>query len=1221
MADGQTDKTGRESISRFAVLTAPLTGTMLIDASAGTGKTYTIAALVVRLLLERGLELNDILVVTFTEAAADDLRGRIRQGIRKAALAFESGSGEDEFLQGLLTACPGHDRAAARLNLVLRNFDEAAVFTIHGFCQRILAEHSLETGVLFDSELVTDLRALLQRIVEDFFRTSFYRDSPLVVGYCLKFFSPELMRRRLGNLYDREDLEVRPQLDGTALRRDLAAAERDYRAAFIRVAEAWPERCETVRKFLLKNEGLNRNKYREKSLPAWLAALESLLALVEPPPELFKEFEKFTLDCLRDGLKKGCEAPTEPFFAECGELLAAQRRFTDLLAKYTLLLEAGLISYVRRELLRRKEEAGVHSFDDLPTRLFLALRGPGGPGLAGNLRLKYPAVLIDEFQDTDPVQYEIFTSAFNHPDSLLYLIGDPKQAIYSFRGADIFAYIRAVRDIADRFTLIDNWRSVPGLITAVNTIFAGVGRPFVFEEIFFAPARPAEKSHTPLRLDGEEEPPFLIRMVRRPDSEGRGKLLSKEAAGRLILLDLAAEISRLLAMGQSGAARLGEVSLAAGDIAVLVRTNRQARQVQEALAEEGIASVLNSSESLFSSREAVEVGILLRAVVECASNRRLRAALATRLLAGEAHELDLFREETLFDAWHERFRDYHELWESGGFTRMFGEILDREGVRERLLALPGGERSLTNVLHLQEVLHTAAAGQRLGILGLLKYLHDLIAAADDNPAEELQLRLASDADLVQIITIHKAKGLQYPVVFCPFSWEGSQILGREKRGGAEPMCRYLFHEQAEGGYRLVLDLGSEKRLASREQALREELAESLRLLYVALTRAINRCYLFWGPFASAGSSAAASLLHGAGVDSESAAPSRETDLLAGLDDAAILSDLNEFSRRSGGALSLEFMGEVTSFRSVQKVVGVVPLKRRVFRGECRDNWRVESFSSLHRSREDGAMQRSAGLVGGRGSGKGEVDDYFRDLANFPAGPGPGTFLHGLLEEVDFAGARSERAGLLREKLQVAGFDARWLPALGEMLDDLLQTPLTPADPTLTLARVGRDERRDELEFYFPLAAADPGRLERLLAAASAGISAGRSPGLVGERHEPLRGMMKGYIDLVFHYAGRFYLLDWKSNYLGPGLADYEVGRLPEVMVREGYCLQYLIYSVALHRYLLQRQPGYSYDEHFGGVFYLFLRGVRRKVGWDSGIFRDRPKRHLVEELSLLLAGV
>ncbi|HSH13509.1 MAG TPA: UvrD-helicase domain-containing protein, partial [Desulfurivibrionaceae bacterium] len=323
MADRQTVMTGKEASRRFEVLTAPLTGTMLIDASAGTGKTYTIAALVVRLLLERGLELKDILVVTFTEAAAEDLRGRIRQGIRKAALAFESGVGEDEFLQGLLTARPEHDRAAARLNLFLRNFDEAAVFTIHGFCQRVLAEHSLETGVPFDSELVIDLGEILQRIVEDFFRTSFYHDSPLVVGYCLNFFNPEAMRRRLGNLYDREDIEVRPQLDGASLRRDLAMAERDYRAAFARVAEAWPERCEPVRKFLLENEGLNRNKYREKSLPAWLAALESLLALVEPPPELFKEFEKFTIDGLRDGLKKGCEAPAEPFFAECGELLAA----------------------------------------------------------------------------------------------------------------------------------------------------------------------------------------------------------------------------------------------------------------------------------------------------------------------------------------------------------------------------------------------------------------------------------------------------------------------------------------------------------------------------------------------------------------------------------------------------------------------------------------------------------------------------------------------------------------------------------------------------------------------------------------------------------------------------------------------------------------------------------------------------------------------------------
>lgn len=1217
MADRQAPIPGLEKVRRFETLTAPLAGTVLIDASAGTGKTYTIAALVVRLLLERGLELQDILVVTFTEAAAEDLRGRIRQGVRKAALAFENGDSEDAFLRGLLAAWPEHARAAARLNLVLRNFDEAAVYTIHGFCQRVLAEHSLETGVLFDSELITDLREILRRIVEDFFRTRFYGESPLVVGCCLKLFSPEAMQGRLGNLYDREEIEVRPQLAGETIRRDLAVAEGDYRAAFARAVAAWPERCEPVRRFLLESTALNRNKYREKSLPGWLAALEALLALVEPPPQLFKEFEKFTSACLREGLKKGCEEPAEPFFAHCEELLAAHCRFAELLGHYAMWLEAELFGYVRRELLRGKEEHGVHAFDDLLSRLCRALRGSAGAALAGSLRRKFPAVLIDEFQDTDPVQYEIFTTAFSHPDSLLYLIGDPKQAIYSFRGADIFAYIRAVRAIGARFTLIDNWRSVPGLIGAVNTIFAGATRPFVFDEILFAPAIPAEKTRTTLLLGGVEEPPFLIRTVQRDPAEG-DKPLSKEAAGSLILHDLAAEIGRLLELGRSGKGCLGERALTAGDIAVLVRTNRQARQVQEALAEGGVASVLNSSESLFSSREAGEVGIVLRAVVECSSSRRLRAALATRLLAVAAPELDLFQVETSLDPWYERFRAYHDLWESGGFVRMFGEFLDREGVRERILVLPGGERALTNVLHLQEVLHGAAAGQRLGMTGLLKYLHDQIAAADANPGEELQLRLASDAELVQIITIHKAKGLQYPVVFCPFSWEGSQILGREKRGGAGALCRYLFHEPLGRDYRLVLDLGSEQQAESRGLALREELAENLRLLYVVLTRAINRCYLYWGPFATAGTSAVAFLLHGAGAATEGSAYSWETDRLAGLDDQGLLAEVNEVVRQSGGSVRLEVMGAGPRLPAIQEGPGVLSLNRRFFRGQCRDDWRIESFSSLHRSLEAKAWARPAGLAAG-GSGVKGGESYFADLANFPAGPAPGTFLHGLLE-VAFDLPAPERAEILREKLRGAGYDARWAPLLTTMLDDLLHTPLTPAEPALSLAAVGKNERISELEFYFPLASGDSACWEGFLAAASARISGQAVSGRIGKPQERLRGMMKGYIDLVFSYGGRFYLLDWKSNYLGPTLADYAGERLPTVMVREGYCLQYLIYTVALHRYLARRQPGYSYDAHFGGVFYLFLRGVRRRAGWDSGIFRDRPERQLIETLSLHLAG-
>jgi len=307
-------------------------------------------------------------------------------------------------------------------------------------------------------------------------------------------------------------------------------------------------------------------------------------------------------------------------------------------------------------------------------------------------------------------------------------------------------------------------------------------------------------------------------------------------------------------------------------------------------------------------------------------------------------------------------------------------------------------------------------------------------------------------------------------------------------------------------------------------------------------------------------------------------------------------------------------------QSVREDAGAAPLSRRVFRGQCRDDWRIESFSSLHQFREAATGSRPAGLATAGDGERGQAGDYFLDLANFPAGPGPGTFLHGLLEEVDFAGVAAERAGFLRERLRVAGFDARWAPRLATMLDDLLHTPLTPTDPTLTLAGVGGGERLSELEFYFPLAAVDPGRLADLLANATARISAPRPAGLAAPRTEGLQGMMKGYIDLVFRHGERFYLLDWKSNYLGPALEDYAVGRLPEVMAREGYCLQYLIYSVALHRYLIQRLPGYSYEAHFGGVFYLFLRGVRRQAGWDSGIFRDRPERQLIEELSVYLAG-
>ena len=1178
---------------------------MLIDASAGTGKTYTISSLVVRLLVEEEMAINEILVVTYTEAAVEDLKRRVREKVVAAVEAFSSGESDDAFLQEMVDASDRPQRRAQLLNLALRNFDEASIFTIHGFCRRVLSEYSLESGVPFASELITDQHDLLKEITEDFFRVNFYESSPLVAAWFYKKFSPPELMKKLGTVYNRDDVLIIPQVDGGVCRRELGSAEAEYSEKFRELAGRWSAEREDVARILQDSKALNRNRYRVKSVPVWLLAMERLASTRETTPELFDAFGKFTSTQLALATKAGCELPASGFFDFCETLNQARVDLDNALNDFGKYLEAELFSFTKNELEKRKAAANVHSFDDLLSDLHRALGSEGGVALARSLALKYKAALIDEFQDTDPVQYEIFARIFSGRDSLLYLIGDPKQAIYSFRGADIFAYIRAVREVAgNRYTLGENWRSVSGLVGAVNTLFGNRHTPFVFDEILFEPAKVAGGRPDfieSLEIDGKVPPPFCLQLHRRNGvDDEKGKLISKDAARQEVLSWLTSEVSALLRKGETGAAVIGGHPLCSGDVAILVRTNMEARMVQEALGRAGISSAIHSSESLFASKDAIEVRIFLEAVMDAGNGRKARAAMATKLLGVSAQDLDLGCDsDELFSIWHEKFRKYQRDWSRRGFAGMFADFLEEEEVRARLLSLQGGERSLTNVQHLLEALHLAAVEKKLGMTGLVKYLSAKIAAGDDRPADELQLRLDSDADLVQIVTIHKSKGLEYPVVFCPFCWEGSRLAGARQKARS-----FLFHDPCEVG-KLILDIGSTEAENNLLYALREEMAENMRLLYVALTRASHRCYLSWGPFSGAGTSALAYLLHGRDQTTENdSRPLWAADYLEGLNDEEISADLGLLAEQGEGNI------EIKHYASVP-LLSIVPLRTKVEAGICREfagltgePWRMSSFSSMTRS----VHQRDYfPAVSGSGE-ESSAKESFTDIMDFPHGAGPGVFLHELLEDLDFTMSDPEVvSALLRPRLFAAGYDLSWAEVLTSMLLTLLKTPLSPDNPDLILAKAGKEARLNELEFYFPMEDFCASEVNDLLNEWSL-------PGLPEER---LNGFIKGFIDLVFSVGNKFYIVDWKSNLLGRNPEAYLPGNLKQVMEKEYYVLQYLIYTVALHRYLKLRIPGYRYEDNFGGAYYIFLRGVGGPAGSGSGVFSDIPPVKLVEELSAL----
>lgn len=1201
-------------VEHFDLLNSPLEGTNLVEASAGTGKTYTIAGLFLRLLLEKNLSVDEILVVTFTEAATGELKDRIRDKLREATEAFTGGGSNDTFLNELMQRHRDSATSLQCLREALNGFDLASIFTIHGFCLRMLHENAFESGTLFDTELIADQEHLKRQIVEDFWRRHFYSASPLFINYAIdNKFTPGHLLVLLGNKVTQPYLNIIPEVEIA----DSSQQELEYQKCFNKAREAWPAARAEVDGILASYEGLNRNKYRKTSIPVWSYGMDQYLVPGGSNAKLFKGFEKFTSSELAVSVKTGYTPPAHPFFELCEELRERQQELSEIFEQRLLALKAELFHYVRNELARRKDERNVQSFEDLLVKLERALLGEGGEELARAMRAKFKAALIDEFQDTDPVQYTIFREVFSKDDSILFLIGDPKQAIYGFRGADIFAYMDAARQVERRYTLGENWRSEPHLVTAINAIFANADTPFVYKDIEFHLASPAERRDTEfLKLDGESEQSLQVWFLDGGKIVEPGKAITKGKARELIPQGVAAEISRLLSLSRNNMAFLGQRQLRESDIAVLVRTNVEARLMQQALSAFNIPSVLYSTESLFDSHEAMEMERVLTAIAEPHTEKFIKAALATDMIGVSGEEIDrLMEDDTGWDRWLVRFRDCHELWKEQGFMVMFHHLLSELNALTRLISFPDGERRNTNMLHLAEVLHQASVDGKLGISGLLKWLSEQ-RAADLRWAEEHQLRLESDETAVRLVTIHKSKGLEYPVVFCPFTWDGSRL-----RSSTDP---FIFHDEADN-MRLTLDFGSPEKDKHKVLAEKELLAENLRLLYVALTRARNRCYLVWGRFKQGETSAPAYLFHHPEPQTQKDVLDATAVRFKGLSDRDLLSELATLQDKANGAISLSEMPEGLGEEYSPLPVERPRLSCRRFSGYIDRQWQISSFSALISGKAYHAElgDRDPIILDDLKSvvepmGEGEPTGIF----SFPKGTKAGTFLHDVFEHLDFTQRdTSAMEKLVADKLKEYGFGLKWQGTICTMIQKVISAPLEKGKDDFTLSQIKNEDRLNELEFYFPLKSISPKKLKRLFVEHAGPKLRSDFPERI-ERLEfaPVKGFMKGFIDMVFQFENRFYILDWKSNFLGSRVEDYGQDALTAVMENDFYVLQYHIYSLALNQYLNARLPGYDYETHFGAIFYIFLRGVDPERGPVYGIFRDRPNQKLIDALSDNLIG-
>jgi exodeoxyribonuclease V beta subunit len=1004
-----------------------------------------------------------------------------------------------------------------------------------------------------------------------------------------------------------------------------------FRAQWSQIRGHWPS-CRDDVLALLTSPDLKANIYgrltdsdhrgaypspREEKIQTWAGELDRWMRSPTnafPPPEALVYF---TPDKLVPSAKKGAAVPRHSFFEQCERIQEEARRLEEQLQAWLVGTLVSFFHAMETGLRQIKQAQQVLFFDDLLMKVHEALQHKGNSALKRMLQARYRAVLIDEFQDTDAIQYAIFNDLFGGGEHLMAMIGDPKQAIYSFRGADIFTYLQAAQNAAQRYTLTRNWRSTPGMVDAQNSLFGHCKTPFLWPEIAYHQAMAVAAG--PSNGKGEAPSPSLtVWFLDNPYVTTRRRTFNKQTAGQHILATLASEVRRLATTSppEEGCATFK-------DMAVLVRTNRQAQEVKRCLSEAGVPAVIYNAGSVFHQPEALDLRRLLWAVADPSSENRLRTVLATPLFGCRSDTL-------VFDAkvpdwWAalvDRFFGYRELWQRDGFIRMFRQLAVEEQIAARLLAGRGGERYITNVLHLAELLHRASLERGLGIGELIQWLDVRRIQANDT-ADAHQMRLESDDQAVTIMTVHKSKGLEFPIVFYPFAWEGSPL----------PRPPAFCHQDNRGGNRL-LDLGSDQLERNLARMGEEQLAEEIRLLYVAVTRAKERCYLAWGPLPSSEHSPLAYLLYGDG-DDNAKAEAQEIRLkiaaaLRGADGTTYRAPFETLVRQSQGVLALVDLPEASSGHRpalFNPEALPEPHARQYKRGPM-PVWKVASFSSfISRRRDDGEI-----LEGGLekedpygeslpSEAHGDPTRDIGEIARFEAGPRAGIFLHEILEKIDFTETASQAwQDIIEERLQVHGFDSRWQNAIRNMIERVVRAPLVAnTDKPFALRQIANANRLNELEFHLPLRAVDAASLARVFAGRRQTAFEGKLNGLLEQLAFSLSGgYLKGFIDLVFRHDGRFFIADWKSNLLGNSFDAYHPRRLVDVMAADYYFLQYHIYALALDRYLRSCLPNYDYAKHFGGVFYLFIRGMGPPTGLSAGVFYDCPARELMQKLKKAL---
>ncbi|WWP02756.1 MAG: exodeoxyribonuclease V subunit beta [Candidatus Dasytiphilus stammeri] len=1176
--------------SLLDAVTIPLYDKILIEASAGTGKTYTISILYIRLLLglrevkiddvHAPLSVNEILVVTFTEAATVSLKNIIRYNIHEFRIACIRENSKNKQFMRLLAEINDLKKAAALLLIAEEQMDNAAIFTIHSFCKRMLYLNAMEAGVWIEQELIEDDYELQEQKIVDFWNHHFSLLPKNIVKEILEeWSSPNALLKIISPWLKGEVPKLKYPVK---IKKNIIEEYKNILINIDFLKKEWLLVASQIKKIIQKYY-----IYNTFSLSRWINKITEWAKIETNKTHLPRELKYFSYKFLLEKISdKKLSPPCHKIFK-----IIDYVQFKIPSLREWIFIKA--INELRDTIKKEKKKLFILGFDDLLEILDDVLQKETGKELAKEIRSRYPVAFIDEFQDTDSQQYRIFNNIYsisNHINALV-MIGDPKQAIYSFRGADIFAYMKVKATINRHYTLNTNWRSSFKMIDSINQIFSCIVNPFLFREIPFIPIHTASINHT-LDFTINDKPQKALRFCfysQKIDIQEYQQLMARYCAY---------DIKKWLLAGAARKAKLININndsriLQASDIVILVRNHSEAKIMQSALNNINIPSIyLSNRESIFSTTEAREILYLLKAICTPEKSRLIRAALATSIFGLNVISLkNIFNKKKLWDYVIKEFSHYRDIWKQYGILPMFYELIFSNQVATNLLTKANiGNKQLTNILHIIELLQKESVKINCEY-NLIKFLEQQIVQPNNRKLNQ-QLRLVNDLNVVQIVSIHKSKGLEYPIVWLPF------IANFRKKN------QYLYHDRH--NYQKIIDLHHD--IESKKLANEERLAEDLRLLYVALTRSILHCSIGIAPLIKNKKEKNTDVHHGAlGYllqRGNTSSAEELNNILHNMQSAAI--ELNNIIMPDMNHLTYSYIIHQKEKKHNYQNKFLMQKKNK-YKLQDSSKFRIldKNLSFLPKLNLDATYTILP-----------DNKKNIKSIHTFPRDVIHSIFLHHLLKEIDF----SHSINWLADKIKQYGIDSEWIPIIYKWINVIKNILID--NNNLRLSSLKKEHKKTAFHFLLPINDNISVSVINDLIQSYDTLSSECST----IEFNQLNNMSTGFLDLFFLWEHKYYFIDYKTHWLGFDYSSYNEQTIKQLIKLNRYDIQYQLYTLALHRYLRCRLLNYNYEKHFGGIYYLFLRGMREynidnriTNNYYNGIFKIRPNIALIMALDKIFS--